>query len=156
MTADELERYLHAHIPLSRHMGMRVAAAESGAVDLTLPLAPNVNPHGTVFGGALTATGLVSAWMVLFAAFERAGLEVKLVGKEVRCEFLAPADGDCVSRSRVPVADLDALVARVAAEGRARQTVTTSIRVGEVEVARHQGVYTAILESKARQTSRDA
>ena len=143
-TADELERYLHANIPLSRHMGLRVRCAERERLELTLPLAPNVNPHGTVFGGAQAATGLVGGWMLLHAAFARAGVSVQLVGKEGRCEFLAPATADCVAVTTCEGADLDALLARFAEKGRARQQLLTVIRVGETEVTRHHVVFTAL------------
>ncbi|MGH8516772.1 MAG: YiiD C-terminal domain-containing protein [Panacagrimonas sp.] len=143
-TAAELEAYLHANIPLSRHMDLRVRSATRDRLELALPLAPNVNPHGTVFGGALAATGLVGGWMLLHAAFTRAGLSIQLVGKEGRCEFLAPGTADCVAITTCPTADLDALLARFAERGRARQELLTVIRIGEVEVARHHGVYTAL------------
>jgi len=145
MTADQLERYLHTNIPLSRHMDLRVRSADRERLLLHLPLAPNVNPHGTVFGGALAAVGLVGGWMLLHAAFARAGLETKLVGKEGRTEFLAPATADCTVEASCAGDELDALIAYFRQHGRARQAVTTVIRVGDVEVARHHGVYTALL-----------
>lgn len=144
MTLDDLDTYLHAHIPLTRYMQMRPVALEPGLLRVALPLAPNVNPHGTVFGGALTALGLVSAWMLLFAAFRRERLEVTLVGKQSRCDFLAPATADCIAETRCAAEDLAALFTAFRARGRARQAVDTVIRVGEREVARHHGVYTAL------------
>lgn len=147
--ADELERYLHTNIPLSRHMGLRVRAAERERLELALPLAPNVNPHGTVFGGAQAAVGLVGGWMLLYAAFARDGISVQLVGKEGRCEFLAPATADCVVVTTCSGADLDAMLDRFHAKGRARQEVLTVIRVGDLEVTRHHGVYTALPSSPA-------
>lgn len=144
MHAGALQAYLHQHIPLSRHMGIRVLEVDDARLRVQLPLAPNVNPHGTVFGGALSALGLVSAWMLLFAAFERAGLPVKLVGKQGQCEFLAPAEGDCIAHTELVPAERDALFAQFRERGRARHTVITRICVGEREVARHTGVYTAL------------
>jgi hypothetical protein len=41
-------------------------------------------------------------------------------------------------------ADLEALIARFAEQGRARQELLTVIRCGPVEVARHRGLYTAL------------
>lgn len=142
--ATELEHYLHSHIPLSRHMGLRVRAATHERLEIALPMAPNVNPHGTVFGGALAATGLVCGWMLLHAAFVRAGVSVQLVAKQARCEFLAPATGDCVVVTHCASADLDALLARFAERGRARQELLTVVQLGPIEVARHHGVYTAL------------
>lgn len=148
MTADELERYLHANLPLSRHMDLRVRSAERERLVLHMPLAPNVNPHGTVFGGAMAAVGLIGGWMLLHAAFARAGLESKVVGKEGRCEFLAPAISDCVVETHCPGAELDALLAYFRKYRRARQALTTVIRVGPLEVTRHHGVYTALQPEK--------
>ncbi len=144
MTADDLESYLHQHLPLSRHMDLRVRSAEHERVTLHMPLAPNVNPHGTVFGGAMAAVGLIGGWMLLHAAFARRGLESKVVGKEGRIEFLAPATADCVVETQCPGADLDAFLDYFQKHRRARQALTTVIRVGTLEVARHHGVYTAL------------
>lgn len=150
MNSESLEQYLHQHIPLSRHMGLRVREAGPECLRVHLPLAPNVNPHGTVFGGALAALGLVSAWMLLYTAFARAGIDVTLVGKQGQCDFLAPAAGDCIAETTCTQAELDALLTQFQARGRARQTLTTRIRVGEVEVARHLGVYTALTPTDHR------
>lgn len=150
MSPDQLDAYLHQHIPLSRHMGLHVLDAQPLRLRVHLPLAPNVNPHGTVFGGALAALGLVSAWMLLYLAFQRAGVEVKLVGKQGQCDFLAPADGDCIAETACAAADLDTLLAQFAARGRARHSLTTVIRVGDREVARHLGVYTALPDHDPR------
>ena len=148
-TADELERYLHQHVPLSRHMGLRVHIATRERVEIALPLAPNVNPHGTIFGGAQTAACLVGGWMILYAAFARAGIPAQIVGKEARCEFLAPATRDCLVVTTCESGDLDALLARFAEQGRARQELLTVIRCGETEVSRLTGLYTALRHAPA-------
>lgn len=144
MRPEELDQYLYRHIPLSLHMGLRVIEAEPERLRVHLPLAPNVNPHGTVFGGALAALGLVGGWVLLHTAFERAGLAVQLVGKQGTCDFLAPATGDCIAETLCAPAELDALLTQFRERGRARHALTTVIRVGEREVARHLGVYTAL------------
>ena len=46
-------------------LGLRVHSATPECVEIALPLAPNVNPHGTIFGGAQAATCLVGGWMIL-------------------------------------------------------------------------------------------
>lgn len=144
MNADDLNRYLRAHIPLSVHMGMEVVLLEPARVQVLLPLAPNLNPHGTVFGGALAALGLATGWMLLHAAFARADLAVKLVGKQSECLFLAPATTDSIAEACCAEIDLDLLLARFRDQGRARQEVETVIRVGDIDVARHRGVYSAL------------
>lgn len=153
MLTTDLDTYLYRHIPLSLHMGLRVLDAEPGRLRVHLPLAPNVNPHGTVFGGALAALGLVGGWLLLHTAFQRAAVDAQLVGKQGSCDFLAPATGDCVAETLCTSAELDALLAQFRERGRARHTVTTVIRVGEREVARHLGVYTALSPTENRMSA---
>lgn len=144
MTTTQLNTYLHAHIPLSRHMGLQVLHLDARSIRVGLPLARNLNPHGTVFGGSLTALGLATAWTLLHASFEAAGLPVKLVGKRSECDFLAPANGDCVAETVCEPDTLDALFAGYRRQGHMRQALQTVIRVGTVEVAHHRGLYTAL------------
>ncbi|MGQ0621981.1 MAG: YiiD C-terminal domain-containing protein [Panacagrimonas sp.] len=147
MTLAQINAYLHAHIPLSQHMGMRVLALEPGRVRVHLPLAPNINPHGTLFGGALAALGLASGWILLHAAFERAGVAAKLVGQRSDCTFIAPATADCIAETGCAPADLDRLLASFVERGRARMTLETLIRVGQQDVVRHSGTYVALQET---------
>ena len=144
MRVDELNEYLQQRIPLSRHMGMRVLELDAERIRVGLPLEANRNPHGTVFGGSLAALGLASAWMLLHARFTAAGLPVTLVGKRGECDFLAPAQTDCVAETRCDAEAQAALFEAFRQKARARQALTTVIRAGDVEVARHQGLYTAL------------
>lgn len=145
MNIEPLNTYLHQHIPLSRAMQMQVCALEPGLIRVRLPLQPNINPHGSVFGGALSALGLATGWMLLHAALGDAGVEAKLVGKRSETDFLAPAHGDCIAESRCSAQDFSAWFAVIRDKGRARLALDTVIRCAEIEVARHHGVYTALL-----------
>ena len=62
MTPAALETYLHDHIPLSRAMAVRVVTSAPGHVELAAPLEPNINVHGTAFGGSVSTLGVLAAW----------------------------------------------------------------------------------------------
>src|SRR5581483_6434170 len=62
---QEIEQYLHRHIPLSAAMGVRVRAASPERVELAAPLAPNINHHETLFGGSGAAIATLSAWTLV-------------------------------------------------------------------------------------------
>ena len=47
----------HAAARLSAAMGARAIRPEDGKAGLTIPLRPNINHEGTVFGGSLNALG---------------------------------------------------------------------------------------------------
>lgn len=146
MTPHPFDAYLHAHIPLSRHLGLRVLRLDAARVEIHLPLAPNLNPHGTVFGGSLNAVGLLTGWVLLHQRCRDAGLPVKLVGQQSETRFLAPAVGDCIAHAEVAAPDFDQLAVQFRQRGRARHELDTVIRCGDVEVARHRGTYALLTE----------
>ena len=55
MIGFALQAFLLAHVPLAGAMGVRVVEAGEAGVRLALPLAPNLNHHGTAFGGSVSA-----------------------------------------------------------------------------------------------------
>lgn len=60
MTPEALRTYLHDHIPLSRAMAVEVVEASANHVLLEAPLAPNINMHGTMFGGSSATLALLA------------------------------------------------------------------------------------------------
>lgn len=147
MTPDSFQQFLHARIPLSAHMGMEVLSLEGNCVRIQIPRAGNLNPHSGVFGGSLSGLGLVCGWSVVHLALHRSGLDAKLVGQKSECDFLKPATGDCVGEARCEDAEMSRFLNQIKKVGAARLKITTHIRVGNIEVARHQGVYAAVPES---------
>ena len=51
-TAARLQQTLHDDIPLTREMGLTVAAWDGRQLRLAAPLAPNLNHKCTAFGGS--------------------------------------------------------------------------------------------------------
>lgn len=89
-----LERYLHQQIPLAAAMGARVLVATPQRVQLTAPLAPNVNHNETIFGGSAAALATLAAWALLHLRVAGAGLEARLVIQRSTMEYEQPIPGD--------------------------------------------------------------
>ena len=79
MTPGEVQRGLYDRIPLSRAMGVTVLRADLTRVELAAPLAPNLNPHATVFGGSGVSLAILAAWTVLELRERAAGGDAQLV-----------------------------------------------------------------------------
>ena len=77
MTAD-LENYIHQQIPISAAMGIRVTRADSRAVELSAPLAPNINHRETVFGGSAAAVATLAAWTLVLVRLREANVSGRL------------------------------------------------------------------------------
>ena len=59
---DELRRMLLANVPLIQHMAVDIAEWQPGRVVVEAPLEPNLNTHGTAFGGSLFCVATLAGW----------------------------------------------------------------------------------------------
>ncbi|HEY6516984.1 MAG TPA: YiiD C-terminal domain-containing protein [Steroidobacteraceae bacterium] len=85
---------MHQQIPLSAAMGARVMLATPQRVQLTAPLALNVNHNETIFGGSAAALATLAAWALLHLRVARAGLEARPVIQRISMEYEQPIPGD--------------------------------------------------------------
>jgi thioesterase domain-containing protein len=99
MSADELERYLHDHIPLSKAMGVSVVSADPEAVVVGAPLAPNINHRETIFGGSASAVAILAAWSLLHLRLRAAAMESRVVIRSNSMEYDLPIGGAFTARS---------------------------------------------------------
>lgn len=99
MSPLELEQYLHRHIPLSKTMGIRVAAAGPGGVVLSAPLEPNINHRETVFGGSASALAILSAWSLVHIRLLAAAFPSRIVIQRNTMEYKRPMRGSFTARA---------------------------------------------------------
>lgn len=128
-------------------MGMEVLSVEPHRVLIQMPRALNLNPHSSIFGGSLSALGLVSGYSLIYCALEGAGLEAKLVGHKSEAEFLKPAIGDCIAETACEPELLSRFLNKIKTAGIGRISILTTMRVGDLDVATHTGVYAAVPET---------
>ncbi|MCY1299447.1 putative thioesterase domain protein [compost metagenome] len=143
--AEALTRFLHANIPLTQAMAIRVLPGAPGRLRLAAPHAPNRNPHGTVFGGSLATLGIAAGWTLIFDALRREGLEVGLVIQRYECDYLAPAAAEFVAEACLPE-DWPGFVARLRQGRRARLRLPVRLTCEDREVLTANASYVAIPE----------
>jgi thioesterase domain-containing protein len=140
----EVEKYLHQHIPLSAHMGVRVVACDDAGVTLRAPLAPNINHHATVFGGSTSAVGILSAWAWLHFALRSAGHTSRLVIQRNTVNYLRPVTRDfeahCAGLTAEPFQEFLRTLDRY---GKSRATLSAVVTCQDKKVATFSGDYVA-------------
>ena len=143
---SSLERYLHAQIPLSAAMGVRVRTATPERVQLSAPLAPNVNHADTVFGGSAAALATLSAWALLHVRMARAQLAGRLVIQRSTMEYEHPIPGDfdAVCRFSDELA-WERFRATLLRRGRARLTLRAHLDCGGRRVAAFEGDFVGLV-----------
>lgn len=130
ISADELrntEAYLHAQIPLTRAMGMRVTPAEAGFA-IEAPVALNSNHLQTAFGGSINSVATLAGYTYLWLALRDTSAHV--VVRESTIRFLRPIRETIRAICLAP--EPEALTAfRQALETNGRAPIKLHVRVEE-------------------------
>lgn len=102
MSPNDLQDYLHQHIPLSSAMAVSVVEASLERVVLSAPLAPNINHRDTVFGGSASAVAILAAWSMLHMKLSAQNLGSRLVIQRNTMEYGLPIDGTFTAVAEAP------------------------------------------------------
>lgn len=146
MTPAALADFLHEHIPLSRAMNVTAVRASVEEVVLEAPLEPNINVHGTMFGGSAATLGLLAAWSVLHLRLEAEGISNQLVIHRTEMEYLKPIAGTAQAVARLEGADWASFLHTLERRGKARLKVDAALVFNGEPAARLAGEFVAILE----------
>ena len=79
MNKDELQQYIHQHIPLTAAMQSRLDVLEPNRVVISAPLEPNINHRDTVFGGSASTLATLAAWTLVHSRLQRDGHTARVV-----------------------------------------------------------------------------
>jgi len=145
VSPTELEKYLHAHIPLSMAMQVSVVSVNEEAVVLAAPLAPNINHRETVFGGSASAVAILSAWSLLHTRLVGEGIASRLVIQRNSMSYELPIDGRFTARAFLDrPADWPAFTRMLARKGKARIAASAVLEYGGQVAGRFSGEFVAI------------
>lgn len=145
MLPNELEDYLHEHIPLSKAMGVSVVAAGPEEVVLRAPLGPNINHRETVFGGSASAVATLAAWALLHLRLRAEGFSCRLVIQRNTMEYDLPIDGTFTARASVEqVTDWSRFVRMLSRRGKGRVAVVSLLEYNGQVAGRFAGEFVAL------------
>ena len=149
-----LAAFFAEHLPLAGAMGVRVDEATPRQVSLRVPLSPNLNHHGTAFGGSISAAGILAGWSLLHLRLLDAGLpEAAVVVGDSRTRFRRPVEADfsvvCEYGDEAGWAEF---LGDLRTLGRGRVTLRTTLIVpGQARPAAvHEGLFVATLARDAK------
>lgn len=145
MNPNELEAYLHGHIPLSQAMAVRVESVLPEGVTLSAPLEPNINHRATVFGGSASALAILAAWALLHTRLRQEGISSRLVIQRNTMSYDAPIDGRFTAVSFLAeAADWPRFVQMLRRKGKARITARAELRYNGIVAGRLEGEFVAL------------
>jgi len=144
-----METYLHEHIPITAHFGVKVTAFDKESIRLSAPLAANINHRDTAFGGSLSSIGILAGWSMIHFTLTALGLPSRIVIQNSNMAFTAPGDADFEATATLPDAkEWERFCSMLKRKGRARIRLPSIISVGDKTIAEHEGVFVAILNER--------
>jgi thioesterase domain-containing protein len=145
MEPGEIQRYLYAHIPLSRAMELSVVVASPERVQLSAPLAPNINHRETAFGGSVSALAILSAWTLLYIRLEAERLATRLVIQRNTMCYDAPVTGTFFADAALrDPAQWGRFLQTMRRRGRARITVASAVSCNGSRAGEFEGEFVAL------------
>jgi len=142
-SAAELEAFLHAKIPLSRAMEVRVAEATAQKLMLEAPLPPNRNHLETAFGGSLGALATLAGYTVLWAHL--GDPHAHLVIRESRISYRNPVRSTLRATCFVPGEEVLApFRQQFARHGKCRISLRVTIAGEEGVAVEFEGTFVAL------------
>lgn len=145
MTPEELETYVHTHIPITGAMGVAVESISAESVVLSAPLEPNINHRETVFGGSASAVAILAAWALVMLRLRAEGRSPRLVVRRNTMSYDAPIAGRFTARSFLaPDADWDRFTKMLDRRGTARIDAHAELRFEDAVAGRLDAEFVAI------------
>ena len=143
-TLTDLERLLHAEIPLTRAMGMRVVRADQNGLTLGAALAPNLNHKQTAFGGSLNSLATLACWGLIQLLVRERGQAITVVNQESSVQFIKPVMRDFEAVCPPPPAPvIERFLHTLERRGRARLALEAAIHSNGEIALRFRGRFVA-------------
>lgn len=134
---QQLQRTMHAEIPLTSAIGIRAVAYDRAGLRLCAPLAQNINDKGTVFSGSLNAVMTLTGWGLIWLLLQEQQLDGAIVIQDSTIKYLQPVRRDFVACGHMPeYSEIEQFQSTLRRRGCARVSVQAEIwEDGSVRVA---------------------
>ncbi len=142
MAAAELENRIRQTIPLAEAMQFHIASMTTEAIEVSAPLPPNVNIHGTGFAGSIYSVAVLTGWALCTHILEVAGADADLVVARAEIRYRAPVTSALECKTLAPAAARETFLGDLASSGKG--LIELEVRVGERPSAILSATYCAI------------
>lgn len=138
-----MTQQFYQKIPLSRALGLKIIALEESEAQVFVPLDPNINHVGSVFGGSIYSASALACYALFQSIAQKAGgLSDEIVIQEGQIKYLSPILGDFqIFATPDDPGAIDQFIQALRRHGRARLNLTAQSRFGGKVCAQFSGIY---------------
>lgn len=128
---------MHSLTPISKVMGISVVSYDSESLAVAAPLAPNINPHQSAFGGSLFSIAALAGWGLIQLKLSELLLDCNTVVMSGEVSYKRPVLGQLLCVCRLP--NNSAEVFETLIRDGAASTTLTSVFKSNNKTAMHLG-----------------
>jgi thioesterase domain-containing protein len=143
--AEALTRKIRAAIPISATMQFSIGHLQVGEIQVTAPLQPNINVHGTGFAGSIYSLAILTGWALCTHILDEHSEDADLVVGKAEITYRAPVENDLDCRCSATVSQRDTFLQGLREHGKGR--LSLAISVGDLPQARLLATFVAIARS---------
>jgi thioesterase domain-containing protein len=92
--ATTLEQTIRDSIPLSDAMQFSIQNLDMDGIEVSAPLQPNINIHGTGFAGSIYSVAVLTGWALCTHLMNELGMVGDLVVAKAEISYRAPVTSD--------------------------------------------------------------
>ena len=143
----QINQKIKDYIPLAGHMDIQVQLSDRVSVELFLPIEPNRNHMGSVFGGSLHIACVLSCWSLLEELYKQEGLKTNYtVIQKSEMDYKLPVRENFIAKSTyLSPEDLDRFLQNLKKKKRARVSLRSEIQLKDKVCATFVGAFVAEL-----------
>lgn len=91
---------IHQEIPATEMLGIKIVELSSDYIEVTAPLAKNINGHQTAFAGSIYTLGITTGWTLISSFLRREGIMASVVAGKADIQYRKPLASDLISHSQ--------------------------------------------------------
>ena len=136
----QLQNTWHSTIPLSQFMQVIPLSFSGAELQVTAPLAPNINLHNTMFAGSIYTLMTLTGWGMVWLQQQRLTVQGDIVLADANIKYIKPITADPIAKVIWPNTDMSGL-----ADGkRIKVTLEVGLYCNELLCAAFTGHYVSL------------
>lgn len=137
---QSLEEAMHSFTPISKAMGITVVSYDRESLTVAAPLAPNINPHQSAFGGSLFSVAALAGWGLMQLKLSELLLDCNTVVMSGEVSYERPVFDELLCVCRLPN-DSAKVFETLVRDGAASTTLTSVFKSKSKEAMRLAAKY---------------
>ncbi len=139
---QELTQTWQQAIPLSEFMQLQVQSFDGHQLQCSAPLAPNKNPHHTMFAGSIYSMATLTGWGMVYLQMKALGLQGDIVLADAQIRYLASVKQQ--PAAKVNLLQINGDLTPLARGQKVRQHLKVQILDGDTKVGEFEGRFVVL------------